>query len=188
MNPLVHINDFSCVGQLADHYDIPKLCIAITEAQDFDLGKLFCSFWIDVIDNMDNQNELWINLLNGGSYLGCTGNKRRHHGIKRILVYYAYSRYILINGFNDTANGIVQKTNNFSMPTPIKELQAYCDKYRTMAYDSYKTTIDFLCINKDYFKGFHSKECKQCGCGNTCQSQTKAKGYGLKASIIKKRV
>lgn len=203
-NLMIGQSDFQCIGQVSEHCDLPKLYIAIQEAQNFDLENLFCSFWLEIIKwnnvvtsggdfsddfNNDFTNEelgLLNNLICGGNYLGCNGETRRHYGIKRILTYYAYARYIIINPFNDTPNGTVQKTNESSMPIPLKELQSFSDKYRTMAYESYMLTADFLCVNRGLFKNFNSKDCKSCGCGSRCDSQTKAKGYGFKSKIISK--
>lgn len=195
-------SDFSCIGNVATHCDLPKLCIAINEAIQFDLSELFCSFWFDVESIYKEVNEYLIckekpecdipepenyelkySLIYGGNYKGCNEKKRSHLGLKSIAIYYAYSRYLQINGFNDTPNGNVQKTNDFSIPKDYREVKAYQDKYRSMGYDLYKKTLDFLCTNREVFQ-FESKECKYCGCGPSCDSSTKAKGYGFNSSII----
>lgn len=123
---LIEKSDFACVGDIATHCDLPKLCIAIGEAQEFDLSELFCDYWITILDiwnEVDLYQEalieyeqcideggeeciepeepenyaLKLNLICGGSFESCNGKTRNHLGIKRILVYYAYSRYLLIN-------------------------------------------------------------------------------------------
>lgn len=132
--------------------------------------------------------DLIKSLLCGGYFEGCGGQRRQHFGIKRIVVYYAYARYLLINGLSDTPGGIVRKTNEFSIPTPLKEIEVFADKYRTMAYQSYKKTIGFLCVNKAMFENFNSKDCKGCGCGAAACGGTKAKGYGVQSSIIRKKL
>lgn len=192
--------DFDCVGQVAMHCDNTKLCIAINEAQDFDLSELFCEFsedifniWLEVeayqndpeLPEPDNY-DLKVNLLCGGYYDGCSDKRRKHYGIKRILVYYSYARYLIINQNTDTASGTKQKTNEFSIPTPLKEVQSIADRYRTMGYESYKKTMDFLCVNKNVFSTFDNKECKECGCASSDCGKTKAKGYGIKTGIITK--
>lgn len=211
--------DFSCIGDVAKHCVTDKLCIAIFEAQEYDLSELFCDFWPDIVEIAKEVQEYETdyaaylidlaeceadpdcetppiepiepvnyaekrNLICGGSFEGCNGKTKTHLGIKNILVNYAYSRYVILNGFSDTASGNVKKTNEFSLPTPMKELQAFADSYRTKGYLSYKKTLDFLCKNKDVFTDFTYDDCGDCGCGGKCNGKTKAKGYGFKGSNI----
>lgn len=193
--------DFNCVGDVAKHCDLPKLCIAEDEAINFDLNGLFCDFWNDIlrmwkeVDDFDadpqNQkpNDYDINkkLIYGGSFEGCNGRLSNHLGVKRILIYYTYARYVLINGFNDTANGQVTKDNEFTIPKTIKELEFFADKYRTMAYESYKQTLNFICHNKTIYPDFNHGDCAKCGCGcESCKGKTRAKGYGFKSSIVRR--
>lgn len=210
---MVEKADFACIGQVAAHCDNEKLCIAISEAQEFDLAELFCSFWYDIIaiweeleaydasviaceENPDcttpptppEDLETKRALICGGEYVGCNDTVRKHKGIKRILVYYAYSRYLVLNGFTDTPSGSVRKTNEFSLPTPLKETQSFADKYRTMGYESYKKTLGFLCANKEIFTTFDSCGCEPCGCGGNCKGSTKVKGYGMRSSTITKKL
>jgi hypothetical protein len=214
--------DFACIGDVATHCIVDKLCIAISEAQDFDLAGLFCNYWQDIltivreVDEYDAAYALYLielaeceedpectdppiaptepedyelkkNLVCGGTYTGCGDKTKTHKGIKRITVYYAYSRYLLINGFSDTAAGMVRKTNEFSIPTPLKEIENFADKYRTMGYESFKQTHSFLCRNKDVFTWFDDCDCV-CDCGGKCDSKTSAKGYGFKSTNISKQV
>lgn len=215
-NILIEQSDFECVGEVAKHCDLTKLCIAIGEAKEFDLSGLFCDFWTDILDiwqeielyqealeeyeqcisagleeciepEEPTDYELKLNLICGGSFESCNGKLRYHLGIKRILVYYSYARYVIINPFNDTPNGAVQKTNDFSVPTPLKELQSVSDRYRTMGYESYKKTLNFICANRESFE--FNGDCKECGCTcERCNGKTKAKGYGWNGSIIRKKI
>jgi len=193
--------DFACVGDIAKHCDYSKLCIAEDEAINFDLKGLFCDYWNEIksiwkeIEGYKNNPEeekpenydLKDNLINGGSFSSCNGKTSDHLGVKRILIYYTYSRYTIINGFNDTPNGSVQKTNEFTIPKTIKELELFADKYRSMGYESYKDTLKFLCHNKDVFSEFNHKDCSKCGCAcESCNGKTRVKGYGFKSSIIRK--
>lgn len=198
---ILNKSDFNCVGNVAQHCELPKLCIAEDEAMIFDLGGLFCDFWNDIlkywkeVDDYDADPEsekpdnydLNKNLIYGGTFEGCNGNNSNHLGIKRILIYYSYARYLLINGFNDTPNGNVTKDNEFTIPKSIKEIELFADKYRTMGYESYKQTLNFICHNRDVYFNFNHKDCSKCGCGcEKCAGKTKAKGYGFKSSIIRK--
>lgn len=209
---LIEQKDFECVGSVAKHCDLEKLCIAIGEAQEFDLAELFCDYWQIIIEIWEEINlyqealkefeeceedcvkpeppenyDLKLNLICGGSFESCGGKIRNHLGVKRILTYYSYGRYILINPYNDSPNGGVVKTNEFTMPISERDLEKKADRYRTMAYESFKKTINFICRNKTELN--YEGKCDGCGCGDSgCGKCTKAKGYGFKGSIITKRI
>lgn len=194
-------NQYNCIGIVATHCDQNKLCIAQNEASDFDLAELFCDFWTDIEAMNDEviayQNApipkpaeptnlaLKLELLNGGFYTDCAGKKRPFEGVYSILARYSYSRYVILNGFNDTATGMKNKTNEFSIPVPLKELENFADKYRNMGKISFERTVRFLCKNKEVFD---YNKCPKEGCNCGCEKcgETKAKGYGLRSNNIKK--
>jgi hypothetical protein len=177
----IELADFDCIGDVAVHCDLRKLCIAITEAQNFDLYKLFCGKWSeieDIIKEVDDYQKCTENcvepenydkkkaLICGGDY-ECGNGTMYHLGIKKILVYYAYSRYLLINGFNDTPNGAVSKSNSFSIPKPLGEIKMFSQNYRDMGFEAFKRTAGFLCVNSDIFT-FVSGCSEVCRCGAEC--------------------
>lgn len=221
MNPMcpnnnqpIQQSDFDCVGMVAKHCDLPKLCIAITEASDFDMSEQLCDFWpqaLAIIQEVKEYQDAVIaceqnpdctvpptapdnyaaklNLVCGGSYTGCNDKIRSHFGLVRAWVYYAYSRYVILNSFNDTPNGTVQKTNEFSIPTPLKEKQSFADKYRSMAFESIKKTLAYACTEKELFTELSVDQCGKCGCGSDCNSESSmTKGYGFRSSTIRKEI
>lgn len=214
---IVQQSDFKCVGDVAVHCDLSKLCIAINEAEEFDLSSLFCDFWPTIVKintevseyktllaaynkciadeepdcivpNVPENYEIKNSLINGGNYTSCNGKTKNHLGVKRILVYYSYARYCIINNFNDTPNGAVSKTNDFSIPKSIKELESFSNKYRTMGFESYKKTLDFICHNKEVFTDTNCLDCEICGCDCDKCGVTKAKGYGIRGRNITRRI
>lgn len=192
---------YSCIGVVAKHCDLNKLCIAENEATTYDLSELFCDYWLDIeaINNeiiaYDNAPEpkptkpdnydLKKELLNGGFYLDCQQKKRPFEGIYSIFARYAYSRYVMLNGFNDTPNGVVQKTNEFSIPQDDKALSRFADKYRNMGLISFQRTVRFICQNTGIFN-YDKCPTDKCGCGSDKCGGTKAKGYGFRSSNINK--
>lgn len=203
-NNLLVKSDFDCIGEIATHCDLPKLCIAGSESALFDMENIFCDVWIQIREiyrevleyqtalaeceadpdcvippiEPDNYDDK-LNLICGGTFTGCGDRVLEHQGIRLIWVYYAYSRYLILNGFNDTPNGNVIKTNDFSVPRPYNEVKDFADKYRTMAYEAFKKTSQYL-------KRSTLVTWNQCGCGKC--SSTKAQGYGFKSSVISKRL
>lgn len=196
-------SDYTNIGLVAQHCDLRKLEIAENEAYNFDLGELFCDTWDEIVEIWDELNAYDAcildpdcvpvvpineaekrNLIYGGEYTGCNGKTRNQSGVKAILIYYSYARYIVLNGFNDTATGMVTKTNDFSLPKPLKEVEQFADKYRNMGRISFNKTVGYMCANKEIFTW---SDCKACGCGtDKCNGSTKAKGYGFRGSNVSK--
>lgn len=185
MTPLISKKDFDCIGQVVNHCDLKKLNQAICEAQDFDLRNLFCdSFWYDIEQNW--EDEKYKELVNGATFENCSKGQSYFKGIKTVLAYYSYSRYLQINQINDTAVGHKQKNTNFSIPIDKDVINQHSDRYRSMGYDEFKRAEAYLCLNKDNFNNFDCSKCAPCGCNGFCGKKTKAKGYGFKSKIIKK--
>lgn len=186
------VEDFRCVGIIAKHCDLEKLCIAIEEAKNFDIIPLFCyDFVNDVLENWNLEESnpdysKYQQLICENTYQGCSGKSALNIGLKKVWVYYAYARYLLINGYNDTANGLVQKTNEFSLPTPLKEVTDFSNKYRKIGYEAYKSVHSFLCKNKADYPKFDSCNCLDCGCTEKCTCGKTKKLTGFKFSIIRK--
>lgn len=194
-------NQYNCLGIIAKHCDTNKLCIAENEASNFDLAELFCDFWVEIesiaievqaYDNapfpkppMPTNYAEKKSLLEGGNYTDCSEKLRPFEGVYKTLAYYSYSRYIVLNGFSDTPNGLVQKTNEFSIPKSLKELEMFADKYRSMGLISFERTQRYICQNTEIFDYTHCPKDK-CGCGSEKCGGTKAKGYGLRSRNVSK--
>lgn len=192
---------YNCIGILAMHCDLSKLCVAENEASNFDLAELFCDFWVEIeqinieIIAYDNSEEpkppIPENytkkkaLLDGGNYTDCGGKLRPFEGIYKIMAYYSYARYVMLNGFNDTPTGLVQKTNEFSIPIDQKALNNFADKYRNMGLISFERTQRYICQNTNVFDYTNCPKDK-CGCGSPKCGGTKAKGYGFRSSNVSK--
>lgn len=179
--------DFAVIGQVAKHCNLDKLQIAINEAILFDLKPLLCDLFIDVDTNWDSEEELWTNIILPLDFTGCNGKTKQHQGLKNVLIRYAYARYIIINGLDDTPNGGVIKTNEWSIPKAFSDLKQISDRYRTMGYELFKEVEAYICLNIDDYENAYF-DCAPCGCNGKCGSKTKAKGYGIKGSNISKRI
>ena len=192
-------SQYNCIGILAKHCDLSKLCVAENEASNFDLAELFCDFWMEIEDIVKEIELYDLNSslpepenytektfpLNGGVYLDCSEKQRPFEGIYKIMAYYSYARYVVLNGFNDTATGLVQKTNEFSIPIDQKALNNFADKYRNMGLISFERTQRYICQNTTIFDYSHCPTDK-CGCGSDKCGGTKAKGYGFRSSNVNK--
>ncbi|CAA7195455.1 DUF6712 family protein [Chryseobacterium potabilaquae] len=189
----LHASEFSCVGLIASHCDLSKLCIATEEAKIFDIIPLFCFDFVDDVLahwNMELTNpdyEKYATLICGGSYLDSYGKTQLNLGFKKVWIYYSYAHYLLLNQFNDTANGAVKKQNEWSLPTPLKEVNDFSNKYRNMGKEAFQSVKDYLCQNKSSFPKFDDCHCRlSCGCNGKCSCGNTKKMSGFKFSTIRK--
>lgn len=179
--------DFYPIGQVAKHCNLEKLQIAINESILFDLKPLLCDLFIDVEANWDNTEGIWFDLIEPLEFEGCSGKTKTHQGLKNVLIRYAYARYTIINNLDDTPNGGVNKTNEWSIPKPYSDLKQISDRYRNMGYDLWQEVEAYICLNKDVYENADF-DCKPCGCNGKCGSKTKIKGFGIKGSNISKEI
>jgi len=189
---LVGISDFSCVGQIADHVDLEKLSIAVMEAEEFDIRPLVGrSQWVKlksliryvkreyVARGIENEADPGYLVVLGGQCWS-KGVQWEIVGILRVLVYFGYSRYLLINEFNDTPSGNVSKANSFSIPKPLRELKDFANKYRDMAMESWRSVGEVICLNKGHL-GIDI-DCDSVGIG----AAKKVKGHGVRCRHVKR--
>jgi hypothetical protein len=195
---MLNQQQYNGIGIVAKHCDLSKLAVANNEAITFDLSELFCGYWTDISQIILEVEAYILNpllpipenyakkleLLNGGFYTDCKDKQRAFQGVYNLIAYYSYARYIVLNGFSDTPNGLVQKTNEFSIPQDMKALNQFSEKYRNMGLITFKKIGYFLCSNKEIFD--YNNCANNCNCGFEDCGKTKAKGFGFKSSNINK--
>lgn len=198
---LIGKDDFKCIGQVAEHCDWEQLCTYIREQQNLSLiPKVGQCLWNLVlcykqheaeesdsceIDWDQDTEDRFNNLLCGGTYTGCDGKTRRHFGLQRVMVHYAYGAYVYRHGYIDTPFGVVQKVNQDSVPAPLQELKSIMIENRNAAEQYWQMTRDYLCT----LKGFEPfKECMECGdCDCSC-GHCKGRGHAMDRGLTFKNV
>jgi len=183
-NPYIKQSDFSGIGNIAQHCDLSKLQIAVNQALEFDIIPLFCYEFIeDVLKNWNNPEEKYQRLIYGGEY-NYAGRLHKNIGLKRVWLYYAYSQYILLNQFNDTANGHVRKDSEWSIPVPLKEINDFSNKYRNMGLAAFESVMEYVKANREHFPQLSF--CKSCGNFGSCKCGKTNKMTGFKYSTVRK--
>ncbi len=183
----IHQTDFKGVGQVAKHCNLEKLEIAINEAIMFDLKPLLCGLFYDVDANWDEDSGVWYDIIEPKQFVGCGGKTQSHEGLRNVLVRYAYARYIILNNFDDTPNGGVTKTNEWSIPKPFADLKQVSERYRNMGLDLFKDVEAYICLNREDYPAADF-DCKSCGCNGRCGSKTKIKGFGIQGRNVEKKL
>ena len=114
----------------------------VLDAQEFEL-RIFMgeSFYLALEDDFNQAPSLptYTDLFDSVKY---TYNNEEYEnpGIKRLLVQYAYSRYVAESGSTSTAYGLMQKNHNHSTPTDAKVTGRISAKARSGA-TSYEDRI-----------------------------------------------
>ena len=184
---------YKSVGDIAKHCNLDKLAIAENEALTFDLPEIFCENWFvisEIIERYFDADGITTPeedvLMIGGTYVGCSGRNFQQAGVLAAIAYYSYARYVMINPYNDTAVGLVQKNDNFTSQIPLKDLQNISDKYRNMAKVTANRINSYLCRSKDWFvwyNGYCDCECGRSECG---KGSVNTKGFGFSSKNISK--
>lgn len=180
----IELKDFDCIAQVARHCDWNQLCSYIREQQNLSLlpkiGQcLFSKLAAFLTDENKEDNytpeeiNIFDNLFCGGTYFSCSGEEKRHFGLKRMLVHYSYGAYIYKHSFVDTPFGVVQKLNDDSLPAPMQELRNLNKDHRNNAEFYWEMTSEYICSIKENALLKPCFDCKSCSC---CCSFCRGKG------------
>ena len=172
MTPMISRLDFENVVQISKHCDYEVLQEYILERQNLDmLGLLGNCFYVNVIDNLTNAD--YSDLLDGSKFqVECNGETKTlvHFGLKRVLIHYSYAAYVFRKGFVDTPFSVVIKQSEDSVPVSQTDLKTLHNEHRTIAFNYWKMTLEYLCANKDTFTEFDEDLCEGCeSCKNDCE-------------------
>lgn len=178
--------DFKGLGQVATHCNLPKLEIAINEAILFDLEPLLCNMYGEVSEKWRQQEGAVADIVCAKIFDNCQGFKTHHIGLRKVLTYFAYARYLVINANDDTPGGTVVKSNDFSIPKSAAEIKAYSTKYKNMGAVSMEKIQAFILMNIDDYPGYPKTHLKGCGCNGTCGTTTNTKGFGIRSKTVYK--
>ena len=155
-NQLVQLSDIkSIVKNISSNIDEQRINTAIMEAQNIDVKPLINEqVYITLIEG-DVIPDNYLQLMNGCIY---TYNdlKYKFEGLKVAIIYFAYAR--LIKGLDSSvsAGGLVQKNNDFSTHTPIRERMNAANEAESIGNLHLKECLDYLTRNNDLFPEFRN--------------------------------
>lgn len=142
-----------------------KITPAILEAQQFDLKKLMGdAFYLEFVNDFNQSPSLPIysDLYNGSEFTHC-GKTIRHEGIKTVLAYLTYARYVLNSNVESTAFGTVRKKTEDSEQVDEKTITRLHNQAYAGAMEYWEDVVKFLdvqnytlwneCRDKKVFKG-----------------------------------
>lgn len=115
MQPLITRNDIARYRQLSKTPHDAKLNEMILDAQMMDLQPLLGErLFNQIIADRESHDAL----LNGGIYEH-EGISYTNYGLKMVLSYFAYARYVMFGSVTDTPFSVVEKLGTESRPAEI---------------------------------------------------------------------
>ena len=175
MIKLITLADIRTYKQISSNLNAIKIDSEINEAQEFDLRPFMGDeFYLALLDDFSNSPslQLYDDLFNGCTYT-YGGNTYQHDGIKAMLCYYAFSRYLNNSNTNATAFGTVIKQNDDSEPVSEKTLSRLVGQAISGAKIFENRVYDYLVRNSSTYPLFK------------CSIDNKKTG-GLRVSAVRK--
>jgi len=161
MNPILLItkDDFAPYAELSINLkEEKKLLQHINNAQELDLRPLLGDqMYYDMLKKSGDHN--YAELLNGKEYED-NGVSIQFQGLKPVIVYFAYARYLLVANVQATATGFTQKLNDMSQPIDSRTRTAMIQDAQSIANSYFQRVLTYLNKNKNLFP-FWKQGCNQ---------------------------
>lgn len=139
----------------------------VRQAQTFDVKPLMCDdFFEDLTSESPKRN--YDTLLNGGSY---TFEGRNYHfeGLKSVISYFSYARYVLLGHQTDTPFGIKEKNYEDGLQISSAERRDTKTMYTQNAYTLWEGCKKYIERNNKDFPEWTA-------CVSTCGKENEKKG------------
>jgi hypothetical protein len=143
------------------------------EVEYYELDKLLGSaFYQDISKNPANYTDL----LNGCSFVDRNDNTIEHRGLKYVIAYLNYAKYIGESYVNDTFTGLVQKTRPDSERISTGDIKRLQQEYREIAFNAFDLIREYLYINSEIYSLWKNERKKD--------MKTNKKFYGVNFRTI----
>lgn len=147
MTQLITISDIKSLKSISVNLDTSKkLDPFILEAQQFDLKKMMGdAFYLEFINDFNESPSLptYSDLFNGCEFT-CGTKTYRHEGIKSVLCYLSYARYIQNSNIESTAFGTVNKITEESRHVDEKTINRLYQQAYNGANEYWKDVVFYL--------------------------------------------
>lgn len=161
--PLITPNDFEGFD-LSENVD--NIEGWAREAELFDLresmdnGSYYATFMLETAKDPIAQE--YLNILEPYSYQ-FEGNQYKHEGVKAVLVYYTYARYLKASNAKSSPVGLVSRSGTYTVPVQQPKINELVDQYRKQA-DILWQDVEFYLTN---MVPAYTKEAEQIDRSNT---------------------
>ncbi|RCH53949.1 hypothetical protein DJ568_15530 [Mucilaginibacter hurinus] len=144
MEALITINDIKAIRQIAQAINNPaRIEPLIQEAQQSEVKRLLGpELLYDLLKNSGDAK--YQDLLNGKQYTNKRGHDVRLEGLKVVIAYFTYARFILSDNLKHTDAGFVVKQTQFSEAASQQHIMAKYQDARSMALAYWADCEEFL--------------------------------------------
>lgn len=140
MQLLITRNDIARYRQVSKTPNDAKLNEMILDAQMLDLQPLIGE---SLYNKIMAAPEAYEALLEGGIY-EVDGIGYTNYGLKMVLAYFAYARYMMFSGFTDTPFSVVEKLSPDSRPVDAASKKTIYSLNREAAFQIWENVKRFL--------------------------------------------
>lgn len=142
-NYLIEKADFAEIRDISNNVDFDKrIKPYVREAQEFDIRPILgAEMFYDLLKNSADDN--YTALLDGLDYTYADVNYS-FVGLKTIIAYYTYARFIPHDNVRSTPSGMMGKTNEFSERISKSEIDRIVNQNQSAAYAYIEDMICFL--------------------------------------------
>lgn len=118
------------------------------EVESLEVDKLLGSaFYQDVVDNPDEYADL----LGEYEFTRADQTTIKHRGLRYVIAYLNYSKYIGESYITDSFSGMVQKLRPDSEHISSGDIKRLQQQYREIAFNAFNLIREFLDLNKDTY-------------------------------------
>ena len=153
-NQLVSFAEIKAVVKsFSANIDEQKVNSCVIESQNVDIKPLIGEqVYIALIEG-ETVPTKYQSLMDGCIYT-YNGLKYKFEGLKATIIYFAYARIIKSLDNSVSAGGFVQKTNDYSQHSQIKERLNAANEAESIGNTYLKECVDYLKRNNDLFSEF----------------------------------
>lgn len=169
MTTLITLSDIQAVKPISANVEVTtKITPNILEAQELDLRTVLGEeLYIDLLQDFAASPSLvhYADLFNGATYVYNT-RTYQFQGVKMVLIYFFYARYLTNVQQTSTPYGEVNKTNQFSTYSDAKVLAAKIAQAKSAALVYQDRVIEFIVRHRsDYplYRGFADRSEERSG-------------------------
>lgn len=146
MSNILTLAQQQAIKKLSSNYSSAKFDLLDSEVEITDLKDLLGRALLqDLQTNPLTPNN--VKLLDGDTFTSYIGQSIRHKGIRYVLAYLNYSRYIGESFVSDTFSGLVQKQNDNSEPVSEGTIKRLKQVSNEIALSEFELIKEYLTIN-----------------------------------------
>lgn len=119
-----------------------------------DLTDLLGAAFIDAIVANPTENR-FVNLLDAKEYEDYNGYTRRHLGLRFVLSYFLYARYIGMSDVSDTYTGLVRKNRTESESLSDGRVKMLQNDARDIALTQFNSIKEYMTENISEYPEWH---------------------------------